>query len=80
MDLFESLNHNLRTPRNVAPVDEKINRVLSLCEEVSSRTGKDISFDNTWTNHFTLSVDGQKFIFNTYSSVVDALELLLVFI
>lgn len=80
MGLYESLNHNLRTPRNTAPVDEKINKILSLCEEVSSRTGRDVTFDNTWSNHYTLIIDGQKFVFGTYGSVIDALELVLVFV
>lgn len=80
MNLYESLQHNLRTPRNTASVDAKINKILSLCEEVYSKTGKEVTLDNTWPNHYILNIDGQQFVFDLYNSVIAALELLLLFI
>lgn len=78
---IEAMNegaHNLR-----APVDRsrgQIDNILSLCQDIKDKTGKEISFDNTYSNHYKLIIDDQGYEFNVYRDVINALNLLLLFL
>lgn len=79
MNLYESLQHNLRNPydRSAGQIDQ----ILSLCEDVYNKTGKEITFDNTrGANKYILIVDGVDYTFALYRDVIDALKLILLFI
>ena len=78
---IEAMNegaHNLRAPFDRSK--GQIDNILSLCQDIKDKTGKEISFDNTYSNHYKLIIDDQGYEFNVYRDVINALNLLLLFL
>lgn len=70
--------HNLR-----APIDRsrgQIDNILALCETIQEKTGKEVTFDNTYSNHYKISIDNNEYEFTVYRDVINALNLILLFI
>lgn len=70
--------HNLR-----APVDRsrgQIDSIIALCETIQEKTGKEVTFDNTYSNHYKISIDNSEYEFTVYRDVINALNLILLFI
>ena len=70
--------HNLR-----APIDRsrgQIDNILALCETIQEKTDKEVTFDNTYSNHYKISIDNSEYEFTVYRDVINALNLILLFI
>lgn len=74
----ESFNHELREPHDRSK--EKIDRILALTDELYSKSGKEINFNNKIPNKYTLTLDGETYTFYVYQDIINALELLNKFI
>lgn len=78
---IEAMNegaHNLR-----APVDRsrgQIDNIISICQTIQDKTGKEIIFDNTYSNHYKLIIDDRELEFTVYKDVINALNLILLFL
>lgn len=67
--------HNLKEPYDRSK--GQINQILELCDEISSKTGKQISFDNSrGFNHYILVLDNEEYDFNLYRDVIAALKMI----
>jgi len=56
----------------------QIDTIISMCDEYTKRFGKELVFDNTYANHYTLVLNDVRYEFNTYKDVINALQMLLV--
>ena len=68
--------HTLKQPYDRSK--GQIDQIVALCEECKSKLGIDITFDNTWSNHYKLTANENEFEFTMYKDVINALKLLLV--
>lgn len=75
-----SLNedHNIKSPYDRSK--GQVSLIIELCDSLSEQTGKQISFDNTWANHYKLTVDNSVFSFTTYKDLINALEIIKIII
>ena len=75
-----SLNeaHNIKSPYDRSK--GKINQIIELCDSLSKQIGKQVSFDNTWVNHYKLTIDNSEFSFTTYNDLINALEIIKIII
>ena len=70
--------HNLREPydRSRGQVED----IIKLCDIIYEKTGKKISFDNEYANHYKLTLDNKEYTFTVYRDVIAALNLIVEFI
>ena len=67
------MKHNIRTNYRHDSIAVKVNTIIGLI----ARLNEDISFDNTITNRFTLTLHNKELEFHTYGEVINALKLAL---
>lgn len=73
--VINEIEHSIKEPYDRS--HGQIKQITDLCDKLSSKTGKDIKFDNArGFNHYVLIVDGQEYDFNLYRDVIAALTLL----
>ena len=71
--------HNLKEPYDRSK--GQIKQITDLCDAISTKTGKEITFDNSrGFNHYVLVIDGEEYDFNLYRDVIAALNILSKFI
>ena len=67
--------HNIREPYDRSK--GQIKQITDLCDEISAKTSKEISFDNSrGFNHYILILDGEEYDFNLYRDVIAALTII----
>ena len=72
----ELAEHEIREPYDRSR--GQIQQVLDLCEQYKNKYNKEITFSNTWANHYKLTVNEQDFEFTVYKDVINALKLALI--
>lgn len=71
--------HNLKEPYDRSK--GQIKQITDLCDTISAKTGKEITFDNSrGFNHYIIRLDGEEYDFNLYRDVIHALNILSKFI
>lgn len=78
INALQEQEHNLRTPYDRSR--GQINSIVELCDEIKTKTGKDIAFNNIEANNYKLIIDGKEFSFTIYRDVINALNVLMLFI
>ena len=68
--------HNLRPP--VDRSKGQVDKIIQLCDEYSNKTGNELVFDNSYANHYKLTLNGTDYEFSLYRDVINALTMLLV--
>lgn len=58
-------------------VNAQLDEIIRLIDEVSTKTGLEIQFDNTIGNRYKLLVNGKEYEFNLYRDLKNALLLML---
>lgn len=71
-------DHNIRAPYDRSR--GQIDNILNLCDTISEKIGRTITFDNTYSNHYRLNIDDKNYEFGVYRDVINALEILISFI
>lgn len=67
--------HNLKEPYDRSR--GQIKQITDLCDAISAKTGKEITFDNSrGFNHYVLIMDGEEYDFNLYRDVIAALTII----
>jgi len=67
--------HNLKEPYDRSK--GQIKQIIDLCDAISAKTGKEITFDNSrGFNHYILVMDGEEYDFNLYRDVIAALTII----
>ena len=67
--------HNLRPPYDRSK--GQIQQIVDLIDNIKEITGKEIQFDNTWSNHYKLMFNDEIYEFNIYKDVINALKLII---
>ena len=67
------MQHKIRTNYRNDSIATKVNTIISLINQIN----ENITFDNTITNRFILSVNNKELVFHTYGEVINALKLVL---
>ena len=67
--------HNLKEPYDRSR--GQIKQITDLCDAISAKTGKEITFDNSrGFNHYILILNGEEYDFNLYRDVIAALTII----
>ena len=67
--------HSLKEPYDRSK--GQIKQITDLCDAISAKTGKEITFDNSrGFNHYILVMDGEEYDFNLYRDVIAALTII----
>lgn len=56
----------------------QVAQIVELCNEYTSRFGRELIFDNEYANHYKLILDGKEYEFLIYKDVINALNMLLI--
>lgn len=74
--IFNEVEHIVRRGFR-SDVNAQLDEIIKLIDEVSSKTGLTIQFDNSIGNHYKLIVNGKEYAFNLYRDLKNALLLML---
>lgn len=74
--IFNEVEHIVRRGFR-SDVNAQLDEIIKLIDEVSSKTGLTIQFDNSIGNHYKLIVNGKEYEFNLYRDLKNALLLML---
>lgn len=74
--IFNEVEHIVRRGFR-SDVNAQLDEIIKLIDEVSSKTGLTIQFDNSIGNHYKLIVNGKEYEFNLYRDLRNALLLML---
>lgn len=74
--IFNEVEHIVRRGFR-SDVNAQLDEIIKLIDEISSKTGLAIQFDNSIGNHYKLIVNGKEYEFNLYRDLKNALLLML---